>query len=91
VVVLAAISWMVAIFVVAQLPYFTGKNTSEVIQKVVVVEQQAVSTPSADPIDINELNLLVREATHIIVFGILACLLYKSLESFRFPYVKLGF
>ena len=83
---LAAIAWMAAIFIVTQLPYFTGKNTGQVIQKVVVAEQHAVSAPSADSININELNLLVRKTTHIIVFGILACLLYKSLESFRFSY-----
>lgn len=82
-----AIVWMAAIFIVTQLPYFTGKNTSEVIQKVVVTEQQSVvSTPSAAPMNINELNLLVRKATHIIVFGILAFLLYKSLETIRFSY-----
>lgn len=36
----AAINWMIAIFFVTQLPYFTGEKTSEVIEKVVVAEQK---------------------------------------------------
>ncbi|MFJ5759260.1 VanZ family protein [Neobacillus sp. NPDC093182] len=85
--ILTAIAWMIAIFFFTQLPYFTGQNTGQVIQKVVVTEQQAVSATIAAPIDTNELNLLVRKTTHVIVFGILAFLLFKSLEALRFSYV----
>ncbi|MFS0774827.1 VanZ family protein [Neobacillus sp. 3P2-tot-E-2] len=85
--VLAAIAWMIAIFFFTQLPYFTGHNTGKVIHKVVVTEQQSVSATNAAPIDTNELNLLVRKTTHVIVFGILAFLLLKSLEALRFSYV----
>jgi hypothetical protein len=35
---LTAIIWMAAIFFVTQLPYFTGKNIAEIIEKVVVAE-----------------------------------------------------
>jgi VanZ family protein len=82
----AALTWMVAIFIVTQLPYFTGKNTADVIQKVVVTEQQSVSTPTAST-TIGELNLLIRKSTHVIVFGILAFLLYKSFETYRWSYL----
>ncbi|WP_419955156.1 VanZ family protein [Neobacillus niacini] len=85
--VLAAITWMTAIFFFTQLPYFTGQNTGKVIHKVVVTEQQSLNVTNAAPIDTNELNLLVRKTTHVIVFGILAFLLFKSLEALRFSYV----
>ncbi|MDQ0974616.1 VanZ family protein [Neobacillus niacini] len=85
---IAAIIWMTAIFFFTQLPYFTGEKTSEVIQKVVVAEQKTINkTPSTDHTDINKLNLIVRKATHIVVFGILAILLYKALETNRFAYI----
>jgi VanZ family protein len=83
----AVLTWMVSIFIVTQLPYFTGKNTADVIQKVVVAEQQSVSTPTAATTNIGELNLLIRKSTHVIVFGILAVLLYKSFETYRLSYL----
>ncbi|MEH7492708.1 VanZ family protein [Neobacillus niacini] len=85
--VLAALVWMVAIFFFTQLPYFTGENTGKVVKKVVVTEQQAVSPSNAAPINTNELNLVIRKTTHVIVFGILAFLLFKSLEASRVSYV----
>jgi VanZ family protein len=86
--ILAVIIWMAAIFFVTQLPYFTGKNTEEVIQKVVVTEHNTIqNTPSADHPNINVLNIIVRKTTHIVVFGILAFLLFKALESFQFAYI----
>jgi VanZ family protein len=85
---LATISWMIAIFFVTQLPYFTGENTSKVIQKVVVAEHKTINnTPNTDHTDVNKLNLIVRKATHIVVFGILAILMYKALETYRFAYI----
>lgn len=84
----AAIVWMTAIFFVTQLPYFTGQNTAQVIQKVVVKESNPINyAPNNAPADINELNLIVRKITHVIVFGILAFLLFKSLETFRYSYI----
>jgi VanZ family protein len=85
---LAAIAWMASIFIVTQLPYFTGENTSKVIEKTVVVQKQtSIENPSATPVDVNKLNLLVRKSTHVIVFGILALLLYKAMEHLRFSYL----
>jgi VanZ family protein len=78
---------MVLIFIVTQLPYFTGQNTAKVIKKAVIAEPSTIKTPSADPVDVNELNLIVRKTTHVIVFGILAILLYKSFSAYRFPHI----
>jgi VanZ family protein len=85
--ILAAILWMALIFCFTQLPYFTGAKTSEAIQKVVAKEHTAIHTPSADHEEINVLNLIVRKATHVTVFGILALLLYKSLAIYRYSYL----
>jgi hypothetical protein len=41
--ILAAIAWMAVIFIITQLPYFTGQKTGQVIQKVVVTEQQVLA------------------------------------------------
>ncbi len=81
--ILAAILWMMLIFIFTQLPYFTGKNTSEAIHKVVVTEHN----PSMNNAQIDWLNLFIRKATHIMAFGILAFLLFKSLEAYRFAYI----
>ncbi|MFB3165499.1 VanZ family protein [Neobacillus sp. 179-J 1A1 HS] len=84
---LAAAIWMVSIIIVTQLPYFTGQNTAKVIQKAVETEPNTIKTPNADPVDVNELNLIVRKITHVIVFGILAILLYNSLSTYQLPYI----
>ncbi|WP_413306634.1 VanZ family protein [Bacillus sp. 1P10SD] len=85
--IIAAIIWMMAIFCATQLPYFTGDNTSKTIEKVVDTERKSIDTPSADNEVIEVLNLLIRKATHLTAFGFLAFLLFKSLETTRFPYI----
>ncbi|MEW9053834.1 MAG: VanZ family protein [Neobacillus sp.] len=89
--ILAAIAWMASIFMATQLPYFTGQNTAKVIEKAVVKERVAVENPGATSKEVNKLNLLVRKSTHVIVFGILALLLYKSMEPLRFSYLLAWF
>ncbi|WML58895.1 VanZ family protein [Neobacillus sp. PS2-9] len=84
---IAAIIWMTGIFCATQLPYFTGENTSKTIEKVVDTEHKSIDTPSADHGVIEVLNFLIRKATHLTAFGILALLLFKSLETTRFPYI----
>jgi VanZ family protein len=84
---LASFVWMASIFLVTQLPYFTGENTAKVIQKGVVTETHSTNTQSVDPVNINELNLMIRKITHVIVFGILAFLLYKTLAAYPFSYI----
>ena len=85
--ILASILWMALIFCFTQLPYFTGEKTSKAIQHVVVKEHNTIHTPNADHEEINVLNLIVRKATHVTVFGILALFLYKSLEIYRYSYI----
>ena len=85
--IIAAIIWMTGIFCATQLPYFTGESTSKTIEKVVDTEHKSIDTPSADHGVINVLNFLIRKATHFTAFGILSLLLFKSLETTRFPYI----
>ncbi|MDR6121430.1 VanZ family protein [Bacillus sp. SLBN-46] len=85
--IIAAIIWMTGIFCATQLPYFTGENTSKTIEKVVDTEHKSIDTPSADHGVIEVLNFFIRKATHLTAFGILAFLLFKSLETTRFPYI----
>lgn len=66
---------------------FYWENTSESFHKVVVTEHQTIHTPSVDNTEVGSLNLVIRKATHITVFGILAFLLFKSLEINRFSYI----
>lgn len=66
-----AIVWLALIFTVTQLPYSTGKNTSEAIHKVVEKEEAKFNIPSHESIDVSLLNLIVRKTTHVIVFRIL--------------------
>nr|WP_295974855.1 VanZ family protein [uncultured Bacillus sp.] len=83
---LAVLAWMLIIFLATQLPYFTGQNTSKVIRQVVTVKQQ-VTHISGSSVNVSDLNLIVRKATHVIVFGILAVLLFKAFGGRRFSYV----
>lgn len=85
--IIAAIIWMTGIFCATQLPYFTGENTSKTIEKVVDTEHKTIDTPSADHGVIKVLNFLIRKATHLTVFGVLAFLLFKSVEASRFSYL----
>jgi VanZ family protein len=85
--IIAAITWMALIFCFTQLPYFTGKNTAEAIHKAVITEHDSIHTPSANHVNISELNLIIRKTTHVTVFGILALLLFKSLETYRYSYI----
>jgi VanZ family protein len=85
--IIAAIIWMTGIFCATQLPYFTGENTSKTIEKVVDTEHKTIDTPSADHGGIKVLNFLIRKATHLTVFGVLAFLLFKSVEISRFSYL----
>ncbi|MEH7546499.1 MULTISPECIES: VanZ family protein [Bacillaceae] len=80
--ILAAILWMAVIFTFTQVPYSTGSSTSSALEKLF-----AALHINLDPSAIDFLNFIVRKATHITVFGILAFLFFKSLEIYRFAYV----
>ena len=84
---LATTVWMASIFLVTQLPYFTGENTAKVIQKAAVTESHSITAQNVDPVKINDLNLIVRKTTHVIVFGVLVFLLYKSLIPIQYSFI----
>ena len=70
--------------------FYRGKhieNHSSGVEK----EQKTISTPNEDKVDINILNLTVRKATHVLVFGILALLFYKSFEPVRYSFLLAWF
>jgi VanZ family protein len=75
--VLAAILWMAVNFIFTQLPYSTGENTSGAIEKVIKTDHSGIEM----------INFLVRKSTHVLTFGFLAFLLWKSFEIYRFSYV----
>ncbi|WML46177.1 VanZ family protein [Neobacillus sp. PS3-40] len=75
--IITLILWLAMIFICTQLPYFKGENTEAAIHK----------TISTSHVDLKLLNLIVRKATHLTVFGILAVLFFKSLGKFRFAYI----
>lgn len=83
----AAITWMVIIFFFTQLPYFTGDNTASAIHKLFFLEKHHILKQNGKFPLIDELNFIIRKATHLTVFGILSFLLLKSLGNYRFSYL----
>ncbi|MDR4949759.1 VanZ family protein [Neobacillus cucumis] len=80
---LAAILWMVVIFIFTQLPLSTGENTSGAIEEIVKTEHVSGVGHSG----IETINLMVRKSTHVLTFGFLAFLFWKSFELYRFSYI----
>ncbi|MED3563382.1 VanZ family protein [Bacillus xiapuensis] len=81
---LSTIIWMLVIFLVTQLPYFTGDHTAKALNKVVIKEHTMADVGRGF---IDELNFLIRKASHLSAFGILAFLLYKVMGSYRFAWL----
>lgn len=77
--VVAALIWMIIIFLVTQLPYFTGERTASAIHRTIAAQ--------ADYDIVGFLNLLLRKATHIIAFGVLSVFLLKSMETLSYSYL----
>lgn len=71
-----ALIWMVIIFLVTQLPYFTGERTASAINEV----------SGAGKGLIDELNFIMRKASHFSAFGILAFLFFQGIRNYRFAY-----
>jgi VanZ family protein len=84
---LAAIVWMASIFLLTQLPYFKGENTAKVIRKAAETNSNTTIAQNVHPVKIKDLNIIVRKTTHVIVFGMLAILLYKSLSAFQYSFI----
>lgn len=78
-----ALIWMLIIFLVTQLPYFTGERTASALNEVVTKEHNTTDTGQGM---IDMLNFLMRKASHLSGFGILAFLFFKVMSNYRFPY-----
>ncbi|ETI66341.1 VanZ family protein [Neobacillus vireti] len=85
--VLALIIWMAVIFLFTQLPYFTGENTSKAIFKLFAVEHDITQSSDAGSVLITAVNIILRKASHLTGFGIIAFLLFQVFRNFRFPYL----
>ena len=81
--ILASILWMAVIFIFTQMPASTGSNTSNTLEKLLVT----LHINAVGPSGIDVLNLIIRKSAHVMTFGFLSFLLFKSLEFYRFSYV----
>jgi VanZ family protein len=88
--ILLTIISVIIIFFFTELPSFNGQSTAVVISKTVVaneVTHYVVSPTSGSLMTLNELNILFRKSAHIFVFGVLAFLFFKCLDSRRYSYL----
>jgi VanZ family protein len=92
------IMWAGLIYMMTEMPYFNGESTSTAIkktidttehiqQKVIRDKQEPAVLQPADPSTIHLLNYYFRKSAHILVFGILAVLIYKCVEPRRLSYL----
>jgi VanZ family protein len=91
--------WLILIYSMTEMPYFNGESTSSAIEKtidktetikkkIVKTEDTAlIVTQQTDPRVIHHLNVFFRKSAHIIVFGILAILIYQSLKRSSYSYL----
>lgn len=82
-----------------EMPYFNGESTSSAIEKTIdkteTLQKKIIKTDDTEPIviqpsdpsTIHLLNVFFRKSAHIIVFGILAILIFKSLEWYSYSYL----
>ncbi|WP_160725291.1 VanZ family protein [Bacillus sp. USDA818B3_A] len=81
--ILASILWMAVIFIFTQMPASTGSSTSNTLENLLVT----LHINAVGPSGIDVLNLIIRKSAHVMTFGFLSFLLFKSLEVYRFSYV----
>lgn len=91
--------WLILIYGMTEMPYFTGESTSSAIEKTIdkteTIKKKIVKTEDtapfisqqADPRVIHHLNVFFRKSAHIIVFGVLAILIYQSLKRSSYSYL----
>lgn len=92
--------WLIIIYVMTEMPYFNGESTSSAIEKTIdkteTLQKKIIKTDDTEPIviqpsdpsTIHLLNVFFRKSAHIIVFGILAILIFKSLEWYSYSYLS---
>jgi VanZ family protein len=90
--------WLILIYGMTEMPYFNGESTSSAIEKTIdkteTIKKKIVKTDDtapivsqqADPRVIHHLNVFFRKSAHIIVFGVLAILIYQSLKRSSYSY-----
>ncbi|KLU62687.1 VanZ like family protein [Peptococcaceae bacterium CEB3] len=66
---LVAVFWCAVIFAFTALPIFTGKNTGIVLEHLTHVPLK----------DLKPLNFLVRKTAHVVVYAVLALLLFYAM------------
>jgi VanZ family protein len=91
--------WLILIYGMTEMPYFNGESTSSAIEKTIdkteTIKKKIVKTEDTapivsqqtDPRVIHHLNVFFRKSAHIIVFGILAILIYQSLKRSSYSYL----
>jgi VanZ family protein len=91
--------WLILIYAMTEMPYFNGESTSSAIEKTIdkteTIKKKIVKTEDtapivsqqADPRVIHHLNVFFRKSAHIIVFGVLAILIYQSLKRSSYSYL----
>lgn len=85
--VFALIIWMAVIFFFTQLPYFTGESTSKAIFKLFAMEHDTTQSANGGWGLIKVVNIILRKASHLTAFGIIAILLFQVFRNFRYPYL----
>lgn len=98
--VLLTIIWIIMIYFMTEMSYFTGESTGTAIRKTIdstenlqqkvvkPTEKQSTVLQPADPRTIHHLNVFFRKSAHIIVFGILAIFIYRCFEHRRYSYLS---
>ncbi|WHY85581.1 VanZ family protein [Neobacillus novalis] len=84
--VFALIIWMAVIFFFTQLPYFTGESTSKALFKLFAVQHDTTHSANGGSVLIKVVNIILRKASHLTAFGIIAILLFQVFRNFRYPY-----
>jgi VanZ family protein len=91
--------WLILIYSMTEMPYFNGESTSSAIEKTIdkteTIKKKIVKTEDTapivsqqtDPRVIHYLNVFFRKSAHIIVFGVLAILIYQSLKRSSYSYL----
>jgi VanZ family protein len=70
--------WCGLIFFFTKSPIFTGENTANLIDR---------TTQISDSVILTYANIAIRKLAHIFAFGILAFLLWKSIQPGRWSFV----
>ncbi|RSK28712.1 VanZ family protein [Bacillus sp. HMF5848] len=71
-----AILWCIIIYLFTEMPQFTGSSTKGFLE-------QLIPFPEV----LNFINFVIRKLAHFTVFGVLAVLVWKTVEGWRYSYL----